>query len=192
MNSKLSNLFKVAHKLAKAMKEQFRSYREAFALALRKAWKMIERTNDEAIRSGLKDAAKAGLKAFGRLFLNWKRERVEAKCKAILEAENAAQKARMGKLEPYGRLLVKPGKERVYIRKPVSLLKDFCSACIEYHRTGTYKSIQILGVQYSNSFGAKVIQAVKDSFLDLVSGSFVWSEDVPEDVRKAIEGTVKA
>lgn len=86
----------------------------------------------------------------------------------------------------YGKIWQKDSRKRLYINRPVALLRDLCDAKIEYHRTGSYKSIEICGCEYSNRYGAKMIEAVRNSYFDLITREWHFDDEVADEIRDAI------
>ena len=114
------------------------------------------------------------------------REAFSAALKAAWkEARKPAHKD-AGRATPYCKLWEKDVRKRLYINRSVALLRDLCDAEISYHKTGTYSSIEINGIQFSNRRGSTVIEAVRRSYFDLVALEWNFDEDVPEHIREKI------
>lgn len=114
------------------------------------------------------------------------REAFSAALKAAWkEARKPAHKD-AGRATPYCKLWEKDVRKRLYINRSVALLRDLCDAEISYHKTGTYSSIEINGIQFSNRYGSTVIEAVRRSYFDLVALEWNFDEDVPEHIREKI------
>lgn len=101
------------------------------------------------------------------------------------EARKGAQKD-AGRATPYCKLWEKDVRKRLYINRSVALLRDLCDAEITYHKTGTYSSIEINGIQFSNRRGSAVIESVRRSYFDLVAREWHFDEDVPNHIREKI------
>lgn len=114
------------------------------------------------------------------------REAFSAALKTAWKEARKPARRDAGRATPYCKFWEKDVRKRLYINRSVALLRDLCDAEISYHKTGTYSSIEINGIQFSNRRGSTVIEAVRRSYFDLVALEWNFDEDVPEHIREKI------
>lgn len=180
-------MFIAAHAEAHRLRENWPNvmYSELFRDALRRVWAAVIATR-AAVAAGLIAATKKGIAGCVRAFRAIANRINNQPKESTMSNEQPVQDAAKMTIAPYCKLWKKDTRRRFYVNRAVSILRDYCDAKIEYHRTGSYKSIEICGCEYSNRYGAKMIEAVRNSYFDIVSGEWHFDEEVADDIRAAL------
>lgn len=152
-------IFTAAHAEARRLRENWPTvaYRDLFRAALKRAYEALRNLNAEIVRR-VRDAAKAGLKGFGKVF---NRMAIEA-AKASAPLSIAEKLIALG-----GNRWTKGGHDRVYFNNA----NEMVGVEATYYKTGNLSSVTVKGEFVSNNKGRRYLGALDGAYVDLEDNS---------------------